>query len=127
MIAKWKAFLRERAPEWNLPREGEWNFLFHNNYQPHYSNINLLWFHGRDKFPRAVTKVFRTPEIPKREFDNLSRAHGNGRDVVPRPLHFGQQEDFWTLWMEGVPGLRLQETNGSSPDNLIAVSNAVQS
>jgi hypothetical protein len=106
MINEWRGFLLDRAPEWKLPQDGEWTFLFHNNYHSHHSNINVLWFHNGDEFPRVVTKVFRQPEIPTREFANLNEAYQRVPQWTPEPLHCGLQGDFWMLWMSGVPGVR---------------------
>lgn len=108
MIRECKAFLLERAGQWNLPAGEPWTFLLHNNYHPHSVNINLLWFHNGSGFPRLVTKLFRQPEIPKREFDNLVQVHRAVPQCVPKPLYFGLLCEFWALWMEGVPGLRLE-------------------
>jgi hypothetical protein len=104
MIHHLQEFLMERRAEWNLPAAGEWSFLFHNNYHPNSSNINLLWFHKGTGFPRVVTKLYREPAILKREFGNLTRVHSSAPTWTPKPLHFGLQGDFWALWMEGVPG-----------------------
>ena len=104
MIHHLRTFLMERRAEWNLPTTGDWSFLFHNNYHPHSSNINLLWFHNATGFPRVITKLYREPAILKREFENLTRVYSSAPTWVPKPLHFGLQADFWALWMEGVPG-----------------------
>src|SRR2546423_1772691 len=100
MMSRWKAFLLESAKQWDLPKGGEWSFLFNNNYHPHCSNLNLLWFHDGGQFPRVVTKLFHEPEIPKREFENLTRAYACAPSWIPKPLHFGYEGEFWTLWME---------------------------
>lgn len=115
MIRDWKRFLLERAAEWDAPNEGHWSALFHNNYHSHHSNINLLWFHDGSEFPQIATKVYRTPQIPQREFENLKWAHRLASTWVPRPLFCGMQGGFWTLWMEGVPGHRFWKF---SPANL---------
>jgi len=125
MITIWKRVLLERAAEWNLPEDERWRFLFHNNYQPHSSSINLLWFHDREKFPRVVTKIYREPKILKREFESLVQARGDLSDIVPRPLHFGVEGKFWTLWMEGVPGLRLRAFDKHRPVVLRTLTEAV--
>jgi hypothetical protein len=121
MIAQSKEFLLATAEQWHLPRTGEWRFLLHNNYQPQNSNVNLLWFHEADPFPRVVTKIFREPEIPKREFENLTQVYQCAPRWVPKPWHFGLQGEFWMLWMEGVPGSRFGPHNNFSPDNLTAI------
>src|ERR1035437_2561221 len=107
MIEDWKRILSTSAAEWGLPADGEWNFLFHNNYQPAGSTINLLWFHRNDRFPRAVTKMCREPDILEREFRNLQAVHRLAPSCAPRPLHLGCAGEFWMLWMEGVPGSRI--------------------
>jgi aminoglycoside phosphotransferase (APT) family kinase protein len=106
MISQWKAFLMARSEDWGLPSGGDWSFFFHNNYHSHHSNINVLWFHNGDQFPRVVTKIFREPQIPQRELENLRRAYGLAPAWTPKPLHCGLHGEFWTLWMEGVPGSR---------------------
>ena len=86
---------------------GTWKCLFNNNYQPHYTCFNLLWFHDRGEFPRVVTKVHREPGILQREYQNLTRVHACAPALVPKPLHLGLQDEFWMLWMDGVPGWRI--------------------
>jgi hypothetical protein len=115
MIGSWKAFLQEKAGEWELPQSGQWNVLFHNNYQPHYSNLNLLWFHNGEQFPRVVTKCFHEPDIPKQEFENLRLAHFSAATWVPKPLHCGTMDGYWTLWMQGVAATRFQVRDCYSP------------
>lgn len=105
MIGDCKAFLARQAAEWNIPAHDDWKILFHNNYHSHHSNINLLWFNG-GKYPLVATKLYREPEIPKREYENLDYAYRRAPRWVPRPLYFGVVGGFWTLWMAGVPGLR---------------------
>ena len=112
MIGQWKAFLLEKTAEWDLPKRGDWTFLLNNNYHPHCSNLNLLWFHNGGEFPRVVTKLFREPQLPQREFENLKQAYPSAAAWVPKPLHFGRQGEFCALWMEGVPGLRFRASNG---------------
>ena len=87
-----------------MPQKDSWSFLLHNNYHPHCSNMNLLWFYGGSRYPGVVTKLFATRELPEREYANLMRAYGRAPRWVPRPLHFGQHGPLWGLWMEGVPG-----------------------
>lgn len=125
MISQWKGFLLEKAAEWDLPQSGKWSFLFNNNYHPHASNLNLLWFHDGDEFPRVVTKAFRDPQLPKREFENLQRVYSRASAWVPKPLHFGLQGQFWTLWMEGVPGMRFRTGKHYAPAMLRSVVEAV--
>lgn len=105
MISIWKSFLIEQAANWNLPQDGQWKALFFNNYQPEQSNINLLWFHQGESEPRIVTKMCREPMVLTRESDNMFQVYHEIPDFMPRPLHFGKLGDFWTLWMEGVPGM----------------------
>jgi aminoglycoside phosphotransferase (APT) family kinase protein len=113
MIGRLRSFLIERAPDWRLPLEREWRVLFHNNYHPHHSNINLLWFSDGARFPQVVTKVFPRPEIPAREFANLQRAYRCAPEIVPKPLHFGDTGDEYALWMAGMPGWRPSRLNGA--------------
>jgi len=113
-MADWKRFLVDRSAAWNLPSKGEWNALFHNNYQAHHSNINLLWFYEGNRFPSVVTKVFRESRIPQREFENLRQIHRLAPAWVPKPLYCGEQGGFWMLWMEGVPGLRFWNTSDAA-------------
>lgn len=114
MIDRWKSLLTGHTAEWNLPRGGNWTFLFYNNYHPHYSSLNVLWFHNGDRFPRVVTKVFHEPVVPVREFANLTEAYRSAPNWVPKPLHLGSHDKFWTLWMEGVPGLPVSARAGRS-------------
>src|ERR1035437_5871900 len=107
MIEDWKRILSTSAAEWGLPAGGEWNFLFHNNYQPTGSTINLLWFHRNEQFPRAVTKMCRDEGILAREFRNLQEVYPLAPRYVPRPMHLGDADGFGMLWMEGVPGRRI--------------------
>jgi hypothetical protein len=122
MIGQWKAFLQDHAAKWNLPGAGDWSFLLHNNYHPHCSNLNLLWFHNGARFPYVVTKAFHDESLPKREFENLQYLYARVPALVPRPLHFGLQAGWWTLWMEGVPGLRF----GTSSYNPATLRSLVQ-
>jgi hypothetical protein len=125
VIRQWKSFLLERAREWNLPTNGEWTFLFNNNYHPHCSNLNLLWFHNGGEFPTVVTKLFRDPELPKREFENLQQAYTYAPALVPQPLHFGLHGEFWSLWMRGVPGIRFRARKTYSLDTLRSLAEMV--
>ncbi len=125
MISELTSFLLTRSGEWKFPPGGEWKFLFHNNYQPHYSGINLLWFRDRDEFPRVVTKVCRDPGILQKEYENLNQLHADIPGCTPRPLHFGQLSGFWTLWMSGVPGRRFQVRAEYSPDTLRSITETV--
>jgi Ser/Thr protein kinase RdoA (MazF antagonist) len=81
----------------------------------------LFWFHDRDLFPRVVTKIFREPQIPKREFENLTQVYRCAPKLIPRPWHFGLLGEFWTLWMEGVPGSCFGSQNSNSPADLRAI------
>lgn len=104
MIRECRKFLQQQAPDWGL-KEGEWSFVLHNNYHPHCSNMNLLWFRDTEDYPSVVAKVFREPGLPLREFRNQSDAWHHAPDCVPKPLHFAAHgNNFWALWMEGVPG-----------------------
>jgi aminoglycoside phosphotransferase (APT) family kinase protein len=126
MIREWKSFLEENARVWGFPRD-KWEFLLHNNYHPHCSNINLLWFQADADYPLVVTKLYRQPEILRREFDNLTRVHASAPAWVPRPLHFGFQGSFWALWMEGRRGSRYTGTTVHSMDTLRALADMVAS
>ena len=108
MISEWKTCLTSRAAQWGLPESGDWQFILYNNYHPHCSDLDLFWFHNGGAFPRAVTKISRDPGRGEREFANLQQAHASAPTWVPRPLYFGAQGKFWTLWMEGVPGAPFQ-------------------
>ena len=107
MIAEWKGILTSRASEWGLPASGEWKFLLHNNYHPTASTFNVLWFHGKDRFPRVVTKIGREEYGLVREFESLRTVYALADSHVPRPLGFEKTDELWTLWMAGVPGLRI--------------------
>lgn len=107
MIDHCKRTLLARASEWQLPVDGKWTFLFHNNYQPSGSSINLLWFHGNEPFPNAVAKICRSAHLLEREGRSLTTAHRAVGKHVPRPLDFYSAEGFWVLWMSGVPGFRV--------------------
>jgi hypothetical protein len=121
VIEDWKRTLSVRATEWGLPAAGEWNFLFHNNYQPKNSTINLLWFHENERFPRVVTKMCRDKSILAWEFRNLQTVHHLAPRYVPRPLHLGSADGFFMLWMEGVPGRRIPP-GGKYPISMLAAS-----
>ena len=108
MIREWKTCLTSHAAHWGLPASGDWRFLLYNNYQPQCSDLALFWFHEGGAFPRAVTKVLSEPTRGEREFANLRQAYAAAPEWVPRPLHFGAWGKFWTLWMEGVPGVPFQ-------------------
>jgi aminoglycoside phosphotransferase (APT) family kinase protein len=120
VIGIWKQFLVQRAEEWSLPSSGDWKVLAHNNYHPACSNLNLLWFHGDDAYPRIVTKMCRDDAALKAEFDSLRKVHERAAPWVPRPFHFGIQGSYWGLWMEGMPGCRLQAADAGSPSILSA-------
>lgn len=107
MIEDWKQVISTRAAEWGLPTGREWTFLFHNNYQPKDSAINLMWFYRNEQFPRLVTKMCRSQGILAREFQNLQAVHPLAPRFVPRPMHLANADGFGMLWMEGVPGHRI--------------------
>ena len=134
MIEDCKRILSTRAAEWGLPPGGEWSFLFHNNYQPtgSGSNINLLWFHRDEPFPRAVTKMSRDQSTLAREFQNLQAVYPLAPRHVPRPMHLGEADGFGMLWMEGVPGRRIPPGRrypasmlAASVDMLVSIHSAV--
>jgi hypothetical protein len=125
VIEDWKRILSTSAAEWGLPADGEWNFLFHNNYQPASSTINLLWFHQNDEFPRAVTKMCREPDILTREFRTLQTVYKMAPDCAPRPLHLGCADGFWMLWMEGIPGRRISTRRHYPASMLIPALDAI--
>jgi hypothetical protein len=104
MIEAWKQILTTKAAEWDLPGGGEWNFLFHNNYHPNISTINLLWFYRNESFPRVVTKLKRERDALALEFHNLKSVYSVAPRHVPRPIHLGDSGEFGMLWMGGVPG-----------------------
>lgn len=122
MIKDWQLCLLDRAEEWRLPKSGEWNFLFYNNYHPHISSMSVFWFYNREQYPRVVTKLFHSPEIPEREFVNLRRTHEAVPNTAPRPLHFGRVGGCWTLWMTGVPGVQLGKLRADSPALLTSIT-----
>jgi hypothetical protein len=97
----------------------------HNNYHPHCSSLNLLWFHNGTEFPLVVTKVFGEDSLPQREFENLCHAYARVPALVPRPLHFGLLGDAWTLWMQGVPGWRFSASERYPPAMLRSLVEAV--
>jgi hypothetical protein len=127
MLGEWRKFLTVNQDAWGLPPGGEWNALVHNNYHPHYSGMNLLWFRNREKAPRVVTKLHREPALLTREFDNLRRVHAAVPDMVPRPLHLGRFGAFWGLWMAGVPGTRCSFHPSCPPAALRGVADTVTS
>ncbi len=126
MIGYCRDVLRQRAGEWNIPDGGDWRVLLSNNYQPNYSTAALFWFQKGAEFPSVVTKIFGTPEIPAREFENLKEVHAMAPALVPRPLHLGRGRDRWMLWMEGMPGRPCQRKD-SSPAQLEAAVDALLS
>jgi len=107
MIGEWKEQLETHGPEWGVPAGVEWRFLLHNNYQPHYSGMNVFWFRKGDRDPLVVAKVFPEPVLAQQEFENLQDAHACAPESVPRPLGLFNRGDYWTLWMSAVPGSRL--------------------
>lgn len=104
MFGELNAFLLENRPGWRLPVGGQWHFWVYNNWHPHCANLDIMWFHGDDRFPRVVTKLDREQGALEREFENLAFVHSRVSDCVPRPFDFLKLGDFWALWMEGVPG-----------------------
>jgi len=118
MIGVWKGLLLDNVAEWRLPVGGEWSFVIYNNYQPHCSNLDVLWFHNRTAFPRVVAKFCNDPAPLKKEFENMRRAHQCAPAVVPKPLHFGPLGHLWGLWMEGVPGSVITTAKSYAPDVL---------
>ena len=132
MIEDCKRILSTRAAEWGLPTVGEWNLLFHNNYQPTCSTINLLWFYGNEEFPRVVTKMYRDHSVLAQEFQSLQAVYPLAPRYVPRPMHLGEAEGFGMLWMEGVPGRRIPPGRrhaasvlAESVDMLVSIHRAV--
>lgn len=107
MIENWRETLCKRAEEWRLPTGGEWSFIFHNNYQPANSTINLLWFHGKDRYPCAVTKMSADHDVLSREFESLQLVNRLAPQCTPRPIELGYADGFWMLWMQGVAGTRI--------------------
>jgi hypothetical protein len=104
MLRHLNSFLSEQSAGWGLPSSTGWNFWLYNNSHPHITNLDVMWFHGDDRFPRVVTKLDRNPDTLAREFENLSSVYSRIPDLVPRPLHFGRWEQYWALWLEGIPG-----------------------
>ena len=121
MIGKWRTFLEQRAVEWELPAPPAWRFVCHNNYHPHVTNLNILWFYGKETSPRVVTKFSRNPDLPAREFENLRRAYSAAPALIPSPLHFGPDGPFWGLWMGGVAGDRFRLERDCSPVSLASI------
>lgn len=104
MVRQLNTFLSQQSAGWGLPSSGAWNFWFYNNSHPHCTNLDVMWFHDDDAFPRVVTKLDRKPDSLAREFENLTSVYSRLPNLVPRPLHFGRWDQYWALWMEGVPG-----------------------
>jgi aminoglycoside phosphotransferase (APT) family kinase protein len=127
MIGMWKTILCARAAEWGLPSDGNWNFLLHNNYHPTSSTFNVLWFHEKDRFPRAVTKIGRQEATLAREFESLQTVYKLAGAHVPRPLHVENTDGFWMLWMTGVPGLRIPRRSSYPAPMLISMVNMLAS
>ena len=105
MVKQLNTFLSENSTVWGLPAAGAWNFWLYNNSHPHCANLDIMWFHSNDEFPRVVTKLDHKPKALAREFENLAQVHCCAPGYVPKPLSFGLVDDFWALWMEGMPGL----------------------
>jgi Phosphotransferase enzyme family len=119
MIGLWKRVLLDNIADWRLPADGEWSFVVSNNYQPHCSNISVMWFHNGGAFPSVVVKFGENPVPLKAEFENMRRAHESAPAVVPNPLHFGLQGRLWGLWAEGVPGSVLTGYDPKLLDSLV--------
>ena len=109
MIGEWKDILVARAAEWGLPPGGDWKCMFHNSYDPPPLRFHVLWFHGKDRFPRVVTKISREESILGCEFESLRTVYRLAESYVPRPLCLEKAEEFWMMWMAGVPGLRIPQ------------------
>jgi aminoglycoside phosphotransferase (APT) family kinase protein len=107
MIGEWKGILVARAADWDLPPRGDWKCLLHNNYHPAASTLNVLWFHGKDRFPRAVTKIGRQESTLVHEFESLRMVYPLAESYMPRPLCLEKRDELWMLWMAGVPGFRI--------------------
>jgi hypothetical protein len=127
MIGELRRFLLDHSSAWGLPADGEWSPLWHNNYHPHCSNLNVLWFHNSDTFPRVVTKLYHTATIPDREYDNLRFAYTHAPEIVPKPLHCGSQNGFSALWMGGLSGLRVEPHDCRRPAVLKSLTETVLS
>jgi hypothetical protein len=125
MLTVWQEFLENRISEWGISAGGEWTPLFHNNYHPHFSGINLLWFREQDKFPGIFTKLHADRKIIEQEFHNLNRVCTASPNRSPRPLHCGPLGAHWALWMTGVPGFRFSFAKEYSLDLLQTVANAI--
>jgi aminoglycoside phosphotransferase (APT) family kinase protein len=121
MIQSFREILAERAGEWKLPADRPWTFLLHNNYNPHCSTFNVMWFCGTERYPRVVTKVCREAPVIRSEFDRLQAAYRAIPAHVPRPLYCGQTGGFTTLWMAGVPGLRIPPRSAYPRESLSAL------
>jgi hypothetical protein len=121
MIPQLKAVLSSKAAEWGLPANGDWSFLVHNNYQPTCSTFNVLWFHRKDSYPRAVTKVCRQQDVLSREFQSLQAIYPLAQSHVPRPLDLQHADGFWLLWMAGVPGTRMPRRSNYPLSTMISI------
>jgi hypothetical protein len=119
MVNKLTARLVENSRSWGIPGAGPWRFWLYNNSHAHCTNMDVMWFQDSDEFPRVVTKLDSKPGILAREFENLSMVYSCAPDCVPRPLAFGPVDDFWALWMEGLPGLPFRRT--TSAENLLPI------
>jgi hypothetical protein len=127
LIEYCRKVLIQNAGQWNIPTGAEWRVLVSNNYQPNYGTLALFWFHNGAEFPQAVTKVFRSPEIPAREFESLKKVHAVAPSLVPRPFHVGEGREFWMLWMEGVEGQQFRAKRDASAARLGSVIEALMS
>ncbi len=107
MVKQLNTFLSENSTDWGLPAAGAWNFWLYNNSHPHCANLDIMWFHSNDEFPRGGHEArSQTEKALAREFENLAQVHIAAHpEYVPKPLNFGPVDDFWALWMEGMPGL----------------------
>jgi aminoglycoside phosphotransferase (APT) family kinase protein len=131
MIEQLKTFILENSTDWGLPAGEAWRFWVYNNWHPHCANLDIMWFHENDVFPRVISKLDRKPETMAREFANLSQVHACIPEYVPRPLKFGKFDDFWALWMEGVPGLPFAVNHSSKTlprivEMLVSIHSAVR-
>ncbi|HUK18898.1 MAG TPA: aminoglycoside phosphotransferase family protein [Bryobacteraceae bacterium] len=105
MVEQLSTFLSQNTIDWGLPAGGTWKFWVYNNYHPHCTNLDVMWFHDDDAFPRVITKLDHQRTVLAGEFEHLAEVHSCSPAYVPRPLGFGRIDDLWALWMEGLPGL----------------------
>lgn len=119
--------LKSRAAEWKIPGKGEWNALFHNNYQPNSSYINLLWFQGNERFPKVVTKACREEALLRHEFNSLQTVHRHLGASVPKPFDLVCDDGWWMLWMAGLPGARMELRRSYRDSDLAPLIEAIAS